>query len=218
MKVAVLVCGNIRTWEKCSKEWLKSYDCFASTYTEQYNYHPYIQSLSPDCKEHEITQEMFKELLKDFKDSVIVSSKRNENIEKTFDPNMKDIYHGYYQYSCILRGLKCIEKYEQKHGIKYDIIIRTRFDISYTDYFQESKYFDFAYKGGIILNSFHHQPSDTFIMSNPKQLNEIVEYCLHQYTNPIGPTSWECPPHGMLKDAINNKNIIHIPVGIVIRY
>jgi hypothetical protein len=47
MRIALILFGNIRTWEYCKKSYLDTFnnlnpDIFISTYDRQYEYHPYI--------------------------------------------------------------------------------------------------------------------------------------------------------------------------------
>lgn len=198
-KVAVLVCGNVRTWDKCqNKEWMNNYDVFGSTYYEKYNYHPYIRGVLQYFDEELVDIPSFLQQNPQFLSLVAVSADRDLTTEATFDKNMKEIYHGYYQYLCMKRGLESIQKYEKEHNIKYDYIIRTRFDINYTPNIK------FNFDEGILINSQGCYPDDVIFICKRDIVIQLADYAVKQYTCPENETSWFKPPHGILLNFMNS--------------
>jgi hypothetical protein len=46
MKTAIILVGNVRTWEECKENFITTFggdvDIFVSTYNKQYAYHPCV--------------------------------------------------------------------------------------------------------------------------------------------------------------------------------
>ena len=140
MKTAIIIAGNVRTWEKCKDSFISVFgtetDIFVSTYNRQYAYHHWIkQSLNFHedfdlSKEH--MQTMFSGL--NLRGCII------DDIDSYVDTNVKphicnkfpgDAYLSLAQYFKLNDAIDMMKKYEESNGFKYDRVIKTRFDITY---------------------------------------------------------------------------------------
>lgn len=193
MRIAVIVCGNVRAWDECrNKEWMFSYDVFGSTYDTKYNFHPFIKSQLKPYDEVKIASSNDIQYGNLFKRFIVASSERDFEDEKTFHPAMKDIFHGYYQYKCIKRGCLAVEEYEKENGFKYDYIIKVRFDMDYSSIPNWDKDF-------ITIPTRGGPPSD-FIIAGPRdEIMKMPDFICKQYKEPISvENATHLPPHGVL--------------------
>jgi hypothetical protein len=129
MKVAILLCGHVRSWDKC-KEWFlqcfKGTDIFVHTYNTVLNYHPYISQTENiiNNKSTLSTPEIVELIGLDLKKIVV------EDDNSVFIPSDKvitdDIYCQYRK-NFLCNNLRL--EYEKENNFEYDIVIKTRFDI-----------------------------------------------------------------------------------------
>lgn len=212
--VATILCGNVRTYKDCKgKEWLKLHDLFISTYREKYNFHPYNQEKYNFYDEEEVKEE-------DFKDLPYLGlvwnddhKKNKDMIISTFDPVMKEINHGWFQYDCFEKGLELMREYEKAHHFKYDIIIKTRFDLDYPDNFPTI--FDDDLGRKIYINSEGVRPSDFIFIGSRDLIDQIPKGLMKEYFKPSSEICLDTPPHGILRHYLSDKKFDAIPLGII---
>ena len=135
MKVAILLSGHIRTWESCKSNFLIHFnkfgdvpDVFIHTYRQKVNSYNGDDGKQTDLNDDEV-KDLFKEL--NVKKIVI----ENDNVH--MDEFMKN--YSIYSNGILLpvygQGMKLMlcnklrKEYEQENNFKYDVIVRTRFDI-----------------------------------------------------------------------------------------
>ncbi|MDD4931335.1 MAG: hypothetical protein PHG66_04310 [Candidatus Colwellbacteria bacterium] len=201
-RVAVLVCGHTRTWNECKESFFSmfphdKFDIFMEAYEDQYGYHPYIQSKLNYFSDNKITSI----------NGYYKSCRVENNVLfdcSTFDPRMRDFTHGYCQYSKLQKCLELMIRYEYDHNIKYDYVVKTRFDLVYTD---EAKTIDFASIDGLILDSNNTFPNDHIIIGDRESIIDLPQFVLSEYTTPTNSLSWTNPPHGLLENYIKTKNL-----------
>lgn len=202
MKIAILLSGHIRTWDQCKESFYNmfpsnKFDIFMETYRDQYGYHPYIQSKLNYFSDNKITCIDGEYKLCRIENNVTFDCSK-------FDPKMKEFTHGYCQYTKLQRCMDLMVQYEKENNIVYDYIIKTRFDLIYTN---ESKEIDFSSIDGLILDSNNTFPNDHIIICSRKDMIDLPQYILKEYINPTSNLSWTNPPHGLLENYIKNKNI-----------
>jgi hypothetical protein len=211
MRVAILLSGHIRTWKECTSStgWMKGFDLFGSTYTSKYGYHPFIQS-QVQVKEEEVDpEEELSEI--PFINLTYTEDQRDLHIEEHFDYTMCNFYHGYYQYKCIQDGLNLIEEHEKKTGLKYDIIVRTRFDLQYNPEFKLP--LD-PYR--FCIDRRNTFPNDHFIAGSRDEMMKLPKYIHSQYFSPRQKSALR-PPHGMLEEFLQGKDVRLLDIGSVRR-
>ena len=191
MRIAVLLTGNIRTWEKSNlSDFIDvDVDYFISTVNKKYNYHPFISNkfgynyLNDEIMTNIEIQKIFEDL--NYKE-LLVSDDDIIN-DNNFSENMRNINSCFHQYN----------------RIKYDIILKSIFDM---------KYFG---KLNILLNNLHRNViyemgNDTIIISNRNNFFNIVEFIINEFYDQKDKESHLNPPHGMLNSSINYLNLNNI--------
>lgn len=200
--VAVLLSGHVRTWEECKDSFYdmfpsNKFDIFMEAYGNQYGYHPYIQDKLKYFSDKEIHSI----------DGLCKCCRIENNVLfdcSLFDSRMRDFTHGYCQYSKLQKCIDLMTKYENYNNIKYDFIVKTRFDLIYTD---EAKNIDFSSIDGLILDSNNTFPNDHIIIGKRDDIVNLPQFIISEYTNPTRDLSWSNPPHGLLENYIKAKNL-----------
>jgi hypothetical protein len=211
-RIAVVVAGNLRSWAECENtEWMAQYDVFVSTYSCKYNFHPFIQSQLPVHQEEYLTKEQIVEAFTRKGvpvKGVTVSEMQRSEVETSFHPQMKEIYHGYYQYRCVEKGLDLVRAQEAKTKVKYDLIVRTRCDATYSDNRDWLAYLsrDWASKE-VLLNRTGHQPCDWILVMPRDMMYQLCSYVIRQYFQPENEMSWQKPPHGLLENFLRTMTV-----------
>lgn len=202
MRIAVLLTGHVRTWNDCKESFYSmfppdKFDIFMEVYEDQYGYHPYIQSKLNCFSDNKITAV----------DGSYKSCRVENNVMfdcSKFDSRMREFTHGYCQYSKLQKCIELMIQYEQKHKIKYDYVVKTRFDLVYTD---EAKEIDFSSIEGLVLDSNNTFPNDHIIIGNRDTMIELPRFVLSEYTKPTNSLSWTNPPHGLLENYIETRDL-----------
>lgn len=210
MKIAVILCGHVRTWELCKESFFEMFpperfDIFMETYTKQYEYHPYIQGQLNYFSDNTIINVSSSDISKG-------CEIRDTSEEKKLDDRMKDFTHGFSQYSKFQKGIEQMLKYERENSIKYDYLIKTRFDLIYTP---EAKTINFDRIKGLIsngerfliLDNNNTFPNDHIIMGCRDDMINLPKFILSEYINPTDSLSWTNPPHGLLENYIRTKGL-----------
>jgi len=132
MKVAVLICGHVRSWDKESflNTFGEDVDVFIHTYNNVLMYHPWIEgqyNISHNDKKKS-TEDIVSIIGLNPKRIVVEDQSDIDTVSKDFPLNPDT----YYQH----RKLKLCNSvrlaYETEKDFKYDIVIKTRFDIIYS--------------------------------------------------------------------------------------
>jgi len=207
MRVAILLIGHIRTWDKCIKRFrdkFKSsdsikFDVFINTYSMRYGYHPWIQKCLNYYEDEYVAIEkndLYKSV--EIENQVDVDTALNS---ANLHDRMKDIYHGYLQYRKLSRCLDQMKQYEIENNFTYDLVVKTRFDAFYTD-------LDIYYNSyTMIIDSNNTQPNDHLIVCSRDNMIKLAEFVLSEYINPTSDLSFSKPPHGVLEYFILSNNI-----------
>ena len=140
MKTAIILVGNVRTWEQCKENFIATFgddvDIFVTTYNKQYAYHPYIQQSLNFYEDRNLDTVEMEKLFSglNLRGTII------DDIDSYVDTHVKpyicnkfpqDAFLSLAQYFKLHGGIEHIKKYEDLQGFKYDRIIKTRFDIMY---------------------------------------------------------------------------------------
>lgn len=198
MKVAVLITGNIRTWNRSNLHNFIDIDVdyYISTTNLKYNYHPFISNKYGynNVNNVLISDDDIKEI---FNFTENISIYNDTPIDKSnFNELMCDIDSCYYQFNRIKESLKYINN--------YDVIIKTRFDLKYKG--KLSEYVNIK-DNEIITSTGNGNPNDTIIISKLSNFKNIINYMIDEFTDKKSSTSHEMPPHGLLNSALNNFDI-----------
>jgi hypothetical protein len=219
MKKALLLVGNVRTWEHCRENFKKTFgdiDIFISTYDLKYGYHPAVKNNISDYGDEIVHREQIEEWFSDLNVKSMFYEIHNEvdalvNAENNrLHPNLQNIHSSYAQYRKLKTATDMVKKYEEENNIRYDILIRSRFDLMYNSV-------DFPVGvNELICNDDPSNPnseflSDHFFMCSRDNMIKISEFIYSEFYNPIYEDSHISPPHGLLKNSIKFANLKKTP-------
>ena len=137
MKVAILLTGNVRTFNECKSNILSEFsslkpDYFISTYDTAFQYHPCVKGSLNFNEEYVLPDSEIYNLFYEFSPKKIIIDKESEmndyfyNNRNNFSRGMLSCDSSHFlQFYKIQKGLEVI----LESGIDYDIIIRSRFDL-----------------------------------------------------------------------------------------
>lgn len=214
MKIAIALIGNIRTWDKCKQSFIDTFisynpDIFISTYDYQYNYHPYIANQIRFADNDEIILSKndiinkFSNLnIREFDIENVDDLENKFNSEKiNIDSSMIEFKSIFFQYRKIDRCMDMIKNYEQNNNIKYDFIIKTRFDVIYHIY-------NPLYNNNIIsLSSGDIFPDDKIFVLDSNNMYKLAKFIYSQFYKSSFVSNNILPPHQLLLNSINHLNI-----------
>lgn len=203
-KVALLLCGYLRSWEKCLGSFVKffrdvDFDIFIHTYTTVKGYHPYIRD---SCN---ITDNAYKKAEEDIINTiklpytrlVIESEEDSSNEIKQIEQKDLNCYqwleYGPYDDLQVLKGKGisirtylqyrklrlCNElrkDYEKSTNTKYDYVIKLRMDLDYT-YVSTSllSLLKQVVPGKVLTSSANCQPNDHIYVCLPNDMDKLIE-------------------------------------------
>ena len=110
---------------------------------------------------------------------------------------MRNIDSCYHQYNRIKKILNYIIDYEYKNNIKYDIVFKTRLDLSY--YGKLSNCISEVINTNGVM---YENGNDTTIISNRNDFFNIIHFIIDEFYNQTDDKSHLYPPHGLLNSAI----------------
>lgn len=218
MRTAIILTGNLRTWEHCKDSFKEmfddSYDVFITTYDKVYNYPPFIKEWS--AYEDDVVVDvqdvhnMFdginvKKVIVENDALVKVICKEEEkkfNQEANWQGDVHELRQYYPQFRKIKNILNYINSYEEDNGFKYDRIIKTRFDVLYVK--QE---LDIEPKQ-VLVDEGNLFPNDWFFLAERDIFENIINDMVGEFYDakfmqegglPVA------PPHGLLLNAIRRS-------------
>jgi hypothetical protein len=131
MKTAILLCGHVRSWNK--NIFLNTFgdaDVFIHTYDNVLHYHPFIQkTMGVVENEKKLTKQQLVDFIGIETKKIVVEDQDSIIIDDTLFPIHSDTYAQYRKFKL------CDElrtAYEENQQMNYDLVIKTRFDLSYS--------------------------------------------------------------------------------------
>jgi hypothetical protein len=222
MKSALLLSGNVRTFERCKENFKNTFgdiDIFISTYNLKYGYHPIIKSSIGDSNDELLSPDYMSNLFS----GLNVKSVLIENIDEAtalidgenskLHPSMQNIHSSYGQCRKLKQATDLVIDYEMRMGFKYDNLIRARFDLVYDNFDFEIGEKELIHNAGGTPE--HELLGDHFFWTNRDDMINIANFIMQEFYNPIYPNSHESPPHGVLRNAIKHNNLKRTPKHIV---
>ena len=165
-KIAIILLGHLRTWNECKESFINKFN--------QYNPDVYVITYdTPDYKsEIKLTKQEIEDDLSginvvhlEIKDENVVFNETKEKYERFCIGDTKERFTSCLcQYNNLQKCFKVIEE----TGIKYDYVVKTRFDIRY--HFEE----DIFRPYGQIFTSNQHNVCDFFACAN---FDDMRVYC-----------------------------------------
>jgi len=206
MKIAVLLSGNIRTWERSNLlDFIDlDVDYFISTTNKKYNYHPFINNKFGyhNINDELIDDENIKKLFNKINYKKLLISDDDVIIDENFSPNMRNLDSCYHQYNRIKKILNDIEDYENNNNFKYDLILKTRIDLIYYGKLSQNIYS--VFNTDYVM---YEDGCDSDIISNRNDFFNIVNHVVDEFYNQSDLQSHIHPPHSMLNSAVKKFNL-----------
>lgn len=213
MKTAIILTGNLRTWELCKESFLKTFDenidIFICVSNVKYDYHPYIQENFTGSDDSLLSEADIIESFQGLNLKKVIIQNKEEEVsfiseeKKKFkmDISSLNIFSMFGSAYKMKKALSSLEDYENENDFKYDRIIKTRFDLIYNQV-------DLNHSNdSILLDSGNAFPNDVFLMSNRNSIVNIINFMYDEFYISKYNTSHLQAPHGLLLNAINDKNL-----------
>jgi len=219
MKYAIVISGNYRTWDQCKPSFKETFadldfDLFVSTYNLRYDYHPYIKSRLGDASDEVISLNKICDSLSDFNLQGISyeSSQVVDEIDHNkFAPNFRTIGNPTYAQVRKLRiASDLIKKHESAQNFKYDVVIKTRFDLQYNpiDFTKQTA-------NSVIFDRGNVYPNDCIYITARDNMFNLFETMHSEFYTQQNPNSHRDPPHGLLHAAIKHHGLEERPAAIM---
>ncbi len=221
MKIALILSGNIRTWDRCKHTYFNTFsklnpDVFISTYDRRYEYHPYVQSiLKKNSDESILSENDIKDFLQDMEIKSIEIEKSSEidsmvdEEMKLFNPNMREINSCYKQFRKAKNCIDNIIKYENENNFIYDYIIKVRFDTLFNDVNVLP-----SNDTTVVINNNGVLPNDWAIASKRDNFINVITFMMEEFYQMRYPNSADSPPHQLFQNAIDHNNLTFEKRGI----
>lgn len=219
MKYAIIISGNYRTWDQCKTSFVETFanldfDLFISTYNLRYDYHPYIKSRLGDAGDELVSLNKICDSLSEFS-LCGVSYESSQVVQDIyhdkFAPNFRNIGNPTFAQVRKLRlAGDLIKNHEERQNFKYDIIIKTRFDLQYypIDFTRQSA-------NSIIFDSGNVYPNDCIYITARDNMFNLFETMHDEFYTQQDSESHRDPPHGLLRSAIRYHNLEELPAKIM---
>lgn len=208
MKTAIILVGNIRTWDICKENFIKTFnhlnpDIFVSTYKLQYGYHPHIQGVIGNSEDNLLN---FYDIVNKFNElnvKCVYVGEYNKKTSVNVHPQFAHLSSNCFeQYKTFNRGIEYMIDYEKFNNFEYDVIIKTRCDICYNKID-----LDCLNDNTIIIDNHNIFPNDCIFISTRDIMIDISNFMINEFFSPLYTDSHLNPPHGLLHNAIKNKNL-----------
>jgi hypothetical protein len=211
-KIAILLLGNIRTWESCKESFQQTFgmlnaDVFVDTYDLRYGYHPYINGRFEGDDEL-LTPDQIKIMFEGINvvnfniDSAEERHAYYNSTVNTLHPNFQNMENCFAQSVKLVNAFIPVMHTEYVDGKEYDIIIKTRCDMVYNPV----NFSQILNK--VIIDSGNVYPNDCIIMSDRDTMFNIAKMMHAEYFIPeLGSDTHEVPPHRLLQRAVEKLEL-----------
>jgi hypothetical protein len=213
MKIAILLVGHIRTWEKCKQSFIDTFNKYdPDIYLYTYNTLNYKSDTILD--ETEI-REIFKDIkIKHLiiKDENEVLKESDEKYTKYYIENGNTTKEQFPTFFCQYINIKNCFEIIKNSGITYDFVVKTRPDLIYN--IDSSEIFNDDCKNSNIFTSNNHSTCDYFAVSTP---GKMEKYC-NTIDNLPGCYEWCAPDveisvHMLLHYSLGGGYTCHLNVN-----
>jgi hypothetical protein len=201
MKTAIILVGNIRTWDECKYSFHETFDhlnpdIFVSTYNLQYDHHPHIKGKIQDFDDCILTNDQISSMFNGFNVKGFCIEKEVNISEdlKRMNSNMSDLEICFKQYRKFNIGIQMMKHFEKDE--KYDCVIKTRCDLIY------NKFDINDIQNTVIIDSGNVFPNDCIFISSRDNMISISNAMLNEFFDFNNEESNQNPPHGLLLGAI----------------
>lgn len=201
-RTAILMLGNVRTWEHCKESFLRTFghlqpDVFLVTYYRQYNYHPAVQGT-----DHLDTQLTIDDIARMFSGVNCLDADISHEFQVDVHPNFANYDSCIGPAYCLHRAVELMDRHSTGIGLEYDCVIKTRCDIIYNS-FDPTLLND----RDIIIDGGNVYPSDHIWCTKPDVMRQMAQYMVDEISDQTDALSSSKPPHGLLESAIRNLGL-----------
>lgn len=219
MKTAILLCGNIRTLDKCKRNILETFshlnpDYFVSTYYNKNQYHPCVKH-SIGCFDDKLGD--YYSISKQFEDfdpkrllvDTIEEANNFYNSIGGGEFNVKtgvDYSSGYLQFWKIGRCLDELDIYESRANIKYDCVFKIRCDLLFKSSNIKSLDYENLDKKFYINLSVPNCYNDQIFVSSKENIRNINNEILNNFFNYID--QFKGSGESLLKKVLDSSGLV----------
>lgn len=214
-RIAFLLCGFPRSWEKCRESFLKfieniDHDIFIHTYNTVKQYHPYIRDKF-NINDNELKKPIGEiENILNIQYTHLVIESEEESLDDIKNLEINGLSpRTFLQYRKIKKCNDLRKEHEKINGIKYDYVIRLRMDLDFSNLSNSLP--DLLNKvtaGKILTSSINNQPNDHIYISLPNDFDKLIE----EMGNFIQiKREKEYDPHEYLSYCLNATGLIYEP-------
>ncbi len=212
MKIAVLISGNLRTWEKTRSTFDKFFSnhditIFVHTYNVKYRYHPSVQAQLPKFQDEHVS---YDEAVSQFPAQLAYIDHQDisglQDIDKSqFDARMAKLGENcLHPIVNVLSTLENIREYERDKKFVFDYVVRVRPDAVY----RESATLDLpGHKNMIHINNGLVYPNDWLLCAARHQFQEIYQNLYAEFEQPSSRCSLLRPPHGIFETVFDKLQL-----------
>lgn len=202
MKIAVLLIGNIRTWDYCKESFIKTFnrynpDVYLVTESTRYNHHPAVQGSIGDASDEQIDKKTITELFKDINLVDYCINDAEPAILRLRDPIFIPYNLSLKQFEKLATCITLLKE-------SYDLIIKTRCDLIYTD--QIRSFLDIK-KDEILIDSGNVYPNDCILASSGQNILELSKNIFKEIFEPAHKDSYFDMPHRLLLNSIKDLSL-----------
>lgn len=224
MRAAVLLIGNIRTIDVCStslKSFLSSMQChvdvFVGTYDLRFGYHPYVSQSTKFISDEILSSDEIRDMLEPLSPQSLIIDNHAEYFKKMsslvgpgFLPHE---YGSLMQYFKMYDIVSDIKDHENTNGFKYDILLKTRCDLTYS----RKVPFDIDFQDQIVIDEGNVFPNDCVFGGSRDSMINIIEEMVSLCKNTKVRTNdvTKDIPHGLLNTAARNCDLKFVAMPLI---
>lgn len=203
MKTAVLLIGNVRTWEMCKDNFKETFshlnpDIFISTSNIQYNHHPYIRGKINDHTDYLLGNSVIEKMFSDLNVKHLEIEDGTKGIDMSdLHPNFRELQTSFSQYQKFQRIMQVIEDSD----VQYDCVIKTRCDLILNPIEM------IELSTNIIVDSGNVFPNDCVFITNQKSMINMSNFIVDEFYDPKYPDSHLDAPHKLLRNSILSEGL-----------
>jgi hypothetical protein len=235
-RIAILLCGYLRTWDKCLPSFLKfmgdiNYDVFIHTYTTIKGYHPYISNICniSDNNIQQSGEDIIRQIQIPYKKLVIESPSDSMNEIQCVEEKDLTCYQWpdyneyddlqvlkgkgisirtYLQYRKLRLCNDLCKEYEKSMDIHYDFVIKLRMDLDYSLVPTSlSSLLKKLTKGKILTSASNCQPNDHIYVCFPEDMDKLIQ----GFETVKIPINREYNPHEYLRISLDTCGLTYDP-------
>lgn len=202
MKLAIVLIGNLRTWDYCKSNFIETFskyspDVYLVTDTLRYGYHPCVQWTIGDGNDEPVDDNFIKNSFEGINLIEYKLMPRGTGTLKNCAPAFASHVGSYVQFEKLFLATEMIKE-------SYDYVIKTRCDLLYTNQLENA--FS-AEKNIVTIDSSNEFPNDCIVISNQENMVSMATFMYKEVFSPIYPDSHHTEPHGLLRSAARYCNL-----------